>query len=397
MPHAPRKMRPLARAARSALVDLFSGCGGTSAGFLATHAYEHLYAADIDPWANSTYARNLGHTPAVQDLGALVRSGRAPRWAEQLRSSTDKHITLIGCAPCQGFSSHVKVVGDRHGRNRLLDALRLLIVELAPDSVFIENVPDLFAHRNWQSFCRLRRGLERAGYGVAARVINAAELGVPQERFRGIILARRGETPNFPDPLLSSAEEYSTVRDWIGDLPPVGSGETHALDPMHQASNHRPQTLRVIKQVPPDGGNRPIGVGPRCLDATRVRHGGYTDVYGRLRWDAPAPTITARCRTPSCGRFLHPEQHRGLTAREAALLQTFPPHWQFEGPFDDRYKQIGNAVPPLVAYAFARHIAMGWPRPRRELGCMEVDDHPVGESFSVLIPGIRRRRDRGAA
>jgi len=291
----------------------------------------------------------------------------------------------------------VKAVGDRHGRNALLDALATLVVELRPEAVFIENVPDLFAERNWDAFTRLRGRLEDAGYGVEARIINAAELGVPQERFRGIVLARLNGLPVFPQPRRQASSDYSTVREWIGGLPEVASGETHPSDPMHQASKHRAATLRVIRQVPPNGGNRPVGVGPRCLDDTRRVHGGYTDVYGRLPWDGPAPTITARCRTPSCGRFVHPEQHRGLTAREAALLQTFPPHWQFEGPFDDRYKQIGNAVPPLAAYAFARHLALGWPSSRRELGCMVIDDRPIGESFSVLIPGIRRRRDRAVA
>jgi hypothetical protein len=115
---------------------------------------------------------------------------------------------------------------------------------------------------------------------------------------------------------------------------------------MHETSRHRQSTLEILRRVPRDGGSRPAGVGPACLDRTKGVHGGYTDVYGRLAWSGPAPTITARCRTPSCGRFTHPEQDRGLTAREAALLQTFPSDWQFSGPFDDRYKQIGNAVPP---------------------------------------------------
>jgi DNA (cytosine-5)-methyltransferase 1 len=88
---------------------------------------------------------------------------------------------------------------------------------------------------------------------------------------------------------------------------------------------------------------------------------------------------------------VHPEQDRGLTAREAALLQTFPPNWFFEGPFDDRYKQIGNAVPPLAMQAFAEHIASGFPADEKEVGLFEVSDAPVGSSFSVLIPGIRRR------
>lgn len=378
-----------------ALVDLFSGCGGTSAGFAATGDYVLHYAADIDGWANRTYARNLGLVPTQLDLGAVVESGSASAWAARIRSTADKPVALIGCAPCQGFSSHVKRAGDKHGRNELLEALGELSCALRPEAIVIENVPDLFARRNWRSFVRLRERLVDAGYRIRARVVNFAELGVPQERFRGVILARLGIEPTFP-PVQRAPESFATVREWMGHLPAVDSGGRHESDPMHQASQHRPGTLEVIRQVPQDGGSRPVGVGPRCLDETRARHGGYTDVYGRLAWDAPAPTITARCRTPSCGRFVHPQQHRGLTAREAALLQTFPAEWHFEGPFDDRFKQIGNAVPPLAAYAFARHISTGWPTVANEVGCIEVTDRPIGESFSVLIPGIRRRR-RSAA
>lgn len=377
------------------LVDLFSGCGGTSAGFVATGAYRLVYAADIDVWANRTFERNLGLAPEQLDLGNVVNTGGADLWARRVRERTDLPLVMIGCAPCQGFSSHVKRVGDRHGRNELLDALGQLAESLEPDAIVIENVPDLFATRNWESFVRLRERLVAAGYGVRARVLNFAEYGVPQERFRGVILARKGATPTFP-PALHSPGTFTTVREWIGDLPPLVAGARDERDEMHQTSRHRAATVEVISRVPRDGGNRPIGVGPRCLDDTRRAHGGYTDVYGRLAWDAPAPTITARCRTPSCGRFAHPEQDRGLSVREAGLLQTFPSTWMFEGPFDDRFKQIGNAVPPLAAYRLAAHLAQGWPA-SDEAGCMEIDHRPVGESFSVLIPGIRRRARQLAA
>jgi DNA (cytosine-5)-methyltransferase 1 len=371
-------------------VDLFSGCGGTSEGFLAVDGVKHLYAADLDPWANRTYARNLGATPEQIDLGELAESSEAKRWAKALRGETDGLI-LVGCAPCQGFSSHAKTRGDHRKLNPLLGAVGKLVVRLQPEAVFIENVPDLFANRNWESFERLRDTLQEDGYDVKAAVVNFAELGVPQERFRAVILARKGDRATFPAPSHSPAE-FSTVRDAIGQLPAVRSGETHEDDPMHHASLHRGSTLEIIRQVPQDGGSRPRGVGPQCLDRARGSFGGYTDVYGRLAWDEPAPTITARCRTPSCGRFVHPEQDRGLTAREAGLLQTFPDDWSFEGPFDDRYKQIGNAVPPLAANAFARHIAAGWPASSEEVGTLHIADEPLGQSFSVQIPGIRRRR-----
>lgn len=376
------------------LVDLFSGCGGTSQGFLAEGRIRHIYAADVDPWANATYARNLGAAPERIDLGELASARRLSSWAQGIRRQAERLI-LVGCAPCQGFSSHAKMRGDTRGLNPLLGTLGQFVLKLTPEAVFIENVPDLFAARNWDSFRRLREELVEGGYDLRAAVVNFAELGVPQERFRAVIVARREAVASLPA-ATHLPGEFVTVRQSIGHLRPIDNGETDAADPMHQASRHRANTVDVIRHVPLDGGSRPRGVGPACLDRARGDFGGYTDVYGRLWWDKPAPTITARCRTPSCGRFVHPEQHRGLTVREAALLQTFPESWQFEGPFDDRFKQIGNAVPPLAAAAFARHILDGWRRPVREVGTLEIGEESFGQSFSVLIPGIRRRRPLAA-
>jgi DNA (cytosine-5)-methyltransferase 1 len=120
---------------------------------------------------------------------------------------------------------------------------------------------------------------------------------------------------------------------------------------------------------------------------------GFRDVYGRLWWDRPSVAITARCRTPSCGRFTHPEQHRGLSVREAALLQSFPSNWNFEGPFDDKYKQIGNAVPPRFAQAIAETIDRFW------LANICPDSHeaendinkPITRSISSSIAAWKRR------
>lgn len=371
------------------LVDLFCGCGGASAGFLATGAYSHLYAADIDQWACQTYEANLGHRPENRDITELI--AQADQWASELRNKSSRPMVLVGGPPCQGFSSHVKTKGDRHGRNTLVGVYGKLATSLRPDVIVMENVPDLVSDRWWPVFCAFREDLNNAGYAVRARILNFAQLGVPQERFRLVMIATLEGRPTFPAVQRSTPGEFSTVKEWIGHLNPVENGEVDPDDPMHEASKHRKSTLEIIRQVPLDGGSRPADVGPECLRRVRDAHGGYTDVYGRLSWSATATTITARCRTPSCGRFLHPEQHRGLTAREAGLLQTFPSTWTFCGPFDDRYKQIGNAVPPLGMRTFADHIADGLPERSREVGLFEVADKPVGSSFSVLIPGIRRR------
>mgnify|MGYP005990210623 CR=1 FL=1 len=365
-----------------------------SAGLLSTGQYENVYAADFDRWANATYERNLGHKPDARDLLELTDSKLRKRWAAELKEEVgDRPFLLAGGPPCQGFSSHVKTRGDARGRNQLFRLFGEATVDLMPDVVLIENVADLVSLRSWELFDDLRTRLIGAGYQVRARIVNMAQLGVPQERFRTVIIGSRHGTPTFPS-VERTPSNFSTVKEWIGDLPRIGSGESNANDPMHVTSKHRESTLRIIRQVPHDGGSRPRGIGPACLDKTYGSHGGYTDVYGRLSWSSAAPTITARCRTPSCGRFTHPEQDRGLTAREAALLQTFPSDWYFDGPFDDRYKQIGNAVPPLAAMAFAQHIANGMPPVETEVGLYEVEKEPVGSSFSVLIPGIRKRGGR---
>jgi DNA (cytosine-5)-methyltransferase 1 len=374
-----------------AAVDLFSGCGGMSAGIADSGQFELVYAADNDRWANETYELNLGHAPDALDMLTLLDAGNRRIWGDKIRQLVgNRKFLLAGGPPCQGFSSHVKVRGDRKGRNQLFELFGDLVLELLPDVVMIENVADLVSERSWDLFAALRLKLESVGYVVRARIVNMAQLGVPQERFRTVVLASRELRPTFPR-VSHRPHEYVTVKEAIGDLPWIESGVPNMEDPMHVTSKHRESTLEILRQVPVDGGSRPTGVGPGCLDRTRGSHGGYTDVYGRLAWSGPAPTITARCRTPSCGRFAHPEQTRGLTAREAASLQTFPRAWQFLGPFDDRYKQIGNAVPPLAARKFAEHIASGMPQTDDEVGLFEVADKPVGSSFSVLIPGIRRR------
>jgi DNA (cytosine-5)-methyltransferase 1 len=213
---------------------------------------------------------------------------------------------------------------------------------------------------------------------------------------RAVIMAFRQpfDLPSAP----LRPHEYLTVRDAIGHLRPVRSGEADQKDPMHAASNHRASTLAILRRVPKNGGNRPVGVGPTCLDKTRRAHGGYTDVYGRLAWDRPAVTITARCRTPSCGRFAHPEQDRGLTIREAALLQGFPANYIFAGPFDDGFKQVGNAVSPRVAKKLGGFIAAHLTGSGADAFTNGVPpvrvESPIGPGFAVKINGIKRQRER---
>lgn len=186
--------------------------------------------------------------------------------------------------------------------------------------------------------------------------------------------------------------DYRTVREAIGGLNPVHAGVADPGDPMHKSAAHKKSTIEVLKQVPHDGGNRPAGVGPACLDRTK----GFSDTYGRLYWDRPSITITHYARNPASGRYTHPVQDRGLTAREAALLQSFPIGFEFMGKSDDIYRQIGEAVPPLFATGIASNILIEMmssePTSKELENSPKSIEEPVSSSYSSVIAGIKIKR-----
>ena len=387
------------------IVDLFGGCGGMSAGFRAFNgampAFRLAAAVDIDPVASRTYAVNLGLTPALESVTELRRRRVLLREVVGDSRRSGHPLVLIGCAPCQGFSSHRNSAGADDGRNSLFVDFAYVAASLRPDAVIVENVPELLTDLHWAFVARARGILERAGYRTHLSVHNMAEFGVPQQRFRTLLLA-------FPHrfepvaPLLSS-ENFRTVRQAIGDLPRITAGQRHPDDPMHYSTAHRESTIETIRAVPRDGGSRPPDVGPDCLRRIEQRQGkpGYEDVYGRLHWDRPSITITASARNPASGRFVHPVQNRGLSIREAALLQGFPRAYRFEGSLDDCFRQIGNAVPPIFAASLAGHVLgelVGKGLPGRAFS--RGIEEPIGTSFARRIPGIKashRRLLRAAA
>jgi DNA (cytosine-5)-methyltransferase 1 len=251
--------------------------------------------------------------------------------------------------------------------------------------IIMENVPDLLAKKHWHHYQAFKDTVEAARYHIAVKILGMADYGTPQSRFRTVLIAARDFIPTLPEPVLSP-DQYRTVRDAIGTLPPLKAGGKDPDDPMHITSRHRKETIEILKQVPKDGGNRPQGVGPECLD----RVAGFYDVYGRLAWEKTAVTITARCRTPSCGRFVHPEQDRGLSVREAALLQGFPKDFYFEGPFDDKYKQIGNAVSPIFSTRLAGHV-LSMLAGKNHGEKDEAINEPTFGSYSGMIAHVRQQ------
>lgn len=381
------------------VVEFFAGCGGTSLGFAMADKslvdYRVVGAIEMDPHAAATFERTLGVPVHTGDVRALLD----PEVFEKVTQpwAGPEPLVLIGCAPCQGFSSHRKKDDRQDARNSLLEDFARIAVRLAPEVIVMENVPEMLSEKHWSHFEAWREILENAGYTVRVAIHNLADFGVPQDRFRALVIASRATNFAMPRPTVENPAAATSVREAIGHLPPLAAGGRDPFDPMHMTSKHRQQTVDLIKLIPHDGGSRsalPEGVGLKCWDGVD----GFRDVYGRLWWDRPAVAITARCRTPSCGRFVHPEQDRGLSVREAALLQGFPDWVQFEGPFDDKFKQIGNAVSPLFAKALAEHIASELVKDGGDLSTSDNHTDPVlplRKSFSSSIASIKRARRRG--
>lgn len=379
------------------ILDFFCGAGGTSLGFACMNSifpvFKMLGGCDIDGISAETYSRNFG-TPLInEDIRVLANDfERLTSLLARIGYDPDKPLILIGCAPCQGFSSHGKKRWNEVDdiRNSLVIAFANIVHHLQPDVILIENVPEFLSKKYWNYFDEARKIFLEDGYNVKQSIYNAAAFGVPQERFRSIVI---GMKKDFVMPsVLLEPEQYKTVRQTIGGLPKVEAGIKNTEDLMHNCPVHKKSTIEVISQVPHDGGNRPFGVGPKCLDRTK----GFSDTYGRLSWDKPSITITHYSRNPASGRFSHPEQNRGLTAREVSLLQSFPYGFIFCGKSDDVYRQIGEAVPPMMSAAIAADILLelisSVPEERDRLSNIISVETPVNSSYSSVIAGIKHSR-----
>lgn len=337
------------------VIDFFCCGGGMSVGFAALKDfYRILGGVDINETSLKTFQMNHGTPVLNADITTISPESNVIQQTFNVKGY--RPLVVIGCAPCQGFSAHRKRDGDKpeDERNTLIGYFSDIAVNLNPEFVVMENVPEILTGKYKNHYEEAKKVFSQNGYHVVQRVYNAAGFGVPQARSRAIIVASKYKDFELPDELLAE-EDYNTVHDAIADLPHVDARhQTTMLDRYHRCSKHKQSTIDVIAQVPHNGGSRPKGVGPKCLDKVN----GFSDVYGRLSWDKPAITITQYARNPASGRYSHPEQDRGLTIREAARLQSFPDGYLWNGSLGDNFKQIGEAVPPLLALAIATQIAL---------------------------------------
>ncbi|MGO8074576.1 DNA cytosine methyltransferase [Rhizobium leguminosarum] len=347
------------------VVDFFSGCGGVSYGFKTTrstsHAFEVLAGIDINPDSLATYSENVGAASVLQDVFAIAEQPQLlSDLVPALKTLTPNDpLVFIGCAPCQGFSAHRKKDPRDDRRNNLMLAFARICAHFLPDFVVMENVPEILRGRFSQYYNHAKTEFENAGYSVTDGILDLSLFGVPQKRKRAVVLATRRNKLELPKAPLS-AKQVRTVRDAISHLRPLEAGGVDPYDAYHRAPKHVDRILEKIKKIPRDGGDRrhlPKDEQLAChADLDEGEAPGFTDVYGRLRWDTPSVTITAKSSTPSCGRFLHPEQNRNITPREAAILQGFPHSYAFKGAFISQYRQIGEAVPPLFSRFLAKAV-----------------------------------------
>lgn len=334
------------RAGMIRVVDFFSGCGGTSFGFQRA-GLDVLAGIDFDKDASATYRRNI---TGAKTLENDIRNVATEEIADFLGFDR-RPLLFCGCAPCQPFSKQNRNCSDADPRRNLLAEFSRFVHYWKPEFLFLENVPGMqnvkASTGPLSDFLYL---ISELGYSYSMRIWSALEFGVPQNRDRLIIVASRIGSPPLPSTGSRYPEKRPILRDWIGDLPPIKAGGKHDKDPNHRAASLSEKNLARIAATP-EGGSRQSWP-PQLRLPCHSKHGGHSDVYGRLSWDKPAACLTTRCTSYSNGRFGHPEQNRALSVREAACLQTFPRNYEFIGGIESCARQIGNAVPPLVAQRF---------------------------------------------
>lgn len=327
-----------ASAERPTALDLFCGCGGVTAGLSAAD-FEVVAAVDNDAIACRTYRANH---PSIDLIEEDIKS--IPLSSLRDLSTRDQSLDLmVVCAPCQPFSSQQREMRRDPRLELVLQSVRFALF-LRPRIILFENVAGMSSSRFSALRRRLHASLSYLGYNLCTpKRLDAADFGVPQRRVRLIMLASRSRTvPSLPDP--RHTKWSSTVRGAIGDLRPLKSGEADPDDCLHFARRHRAIVLERLRHIPKDGGSR-FSLPYYLQLACHRNYGGFPDVYGRMNWDAVAPTLTTGCTDLTRGRFVHPRDDRALTLREAARLQTFPDSYKFIGSAKDIAAQIGNAVP----------------------------------------------------
>lgn len=337
--------------ASGSVIDLFCGAGGLSHGF-KLEGFDVVAGVDIDEKCRFPFERNNDAPFLLEDVARID----AASLNERFRPNAPR--ILVGCAPCQPFSKYSQ--GREDGRWQLLEHFSRLIRDIKPDVVSMENVPRLQKFKDSTVFDAFVRALRNDDYFVDWKIAYCPDYGIPQSRSRLVLLASRLGPPGVPAPT-HTPDRYPTVRQTIGDLPPIGAGDADEGDELHRCSALSAENERRMHASRPGGSWRDWS-DELVTDCHRRETGkGYSSVYGRMQWDEPAPTMTTQFFGFGNGRFGHPEQDRAISLREGALIQTFPSRYAFV-PDGQKVEMksigrlIGNAVPVDLGRAIARRI-----------------------------------------
>ena len=318
---------------------------------------------DVDRDSRDTYCKNF---PSADFILGDIREISVSDIAPMIQNNAQRPILFGACAPCQPFSKQNSKKGASDTRSDLLGEFHRFVQEFLPDYILVENVPGLQTVQDSQGpFVRFTKLLGKLGYHYDHKVIFACHYGVPQSRRRLILIASRHGAINIPGPSHgpnSPNENLPQVWKWISHLPELRAGEEDPKVLNHRAANLSPLNLQRISATPIGGDRRDWpkekGLALQC----HKNHTGHTDVYGRMHKDQPSAALTTRCISLSNGRFGHPTQDRAISVREAACIQTFPMDFEFAGSLNSMARQVGNAVPVLLAESLGKSIVRHFKR-----------------------------------
>jgi DNA-cytosine methyltransferase len=345
------------------ILDLFSGAGGFSKGLDMLSEFKTVLATDFNESALASFKLNFPNSKII--IGDITKKNikdKIVSTANELKVNM-----IIGGPPCQGFSNKGKKLGLNDPRNFLFKEYLNIVRKIKPDIFIIENVKTMLTAENGYFLAQILKEINFYGYKVSYKPIIASDYGVPQNRQRAVIIAHKTKKINHPIP---STKTKTTVKEAINDLAYLQSGEGLEISDYitkpnsnyqiimrknsnklhnHIATNHKKIAIDKLKLIPPQGNKKDL---PKDLHGKQK----FKTTWGRLQWDSQSPTIDTRFDTPSNGTNSHPELNRAITPREAARLQSFPDNFIFVGKKTEICKQIGNAVPPLMAKAIGKII-----------------------------------------
>lgn len=360
---------------RLTAIDLFCGAGGLSEGFrqagFAILAGNDCFAAAGETFV-ATHPEAIFYPDPVENL-------TADRILKESRLQRGELSCLIGGPPCQAFSVYNHQRGMHDQRASLFREYLRLVEGLYPEWVVMENVTGILSAGGGEPVRAIISGLEALGYQVTYQTLRAEDYGVPQERRRVVFIGNRIGAPLImPEPTHGKDREpYVTVWDAIGDLPKLQNGEAptglqryrsgafssyqrELRGTMTTVANHQAARLSAINEermqhIPPGGSWRDVPHDLLPAGMQRARRCDHTKRYGRLRKEGLSSTVLTKCDI-HWGAYIHPEDNRALTVREAARIQSFPDWFEFKGSRTDQYVQVGNAVPPLLGRMIAKAV-----------------------------------------